>query len=87
MTSSPHFNTHPNPISVAFGRHHLYILTAPHIKSHPIDRFGVSPIADGKAKLVHADGSAAQVGVLDGQLIMSEKGNPIETVNLTDGES
>lgn len=74
-----------NPVSVAFGRGHLYILTATHIESHPIDRFGVASTADGQAQLAIADGSAAQVGVLDGQLIIAEKSNAIETVNLTDG--
>ncbi|GFZ87592.1 hypothetical protein [Dyella caseinilytica] len=73
-----------NPVSVAFGRGHLYILTATHIESHRIDRFGVSSTADGEAQLVIADGSAAQVGVLDGQLVITEKSNAIETVNLTD---
>ena len=73
-----------NPVSVAFGRDHLYILTATHIESHPIDGFGVAAAADGQAQLVIADGSAAQVGVLKGQLIISEKSNAIETVNLTD---
>jgi hypothetical protein len=71
-----------NPVSVAFGRDHLYILTATHIESHPIDRFGVSPTADGQAQLAIADGSAAQVGVLDGALIISEKSNAIETIRL-----
>lgn len=73
-----------NPVSVAFGHHHLYILTGSYIESHPINRYGVSPTADGEAKLVIADGSAAQVGVMGGQLILSEKSNAIETVNLTD---
>ena len=73
-----------NPVSVAFGHHHLYILTATHIESHPIDRFGVSAITDGNAQLAHADGSAAQVGIIGGQLIITEKSNAIETVNLTD---
>lgn len=72
-----------NPVSVAFGRDHLYILTATHIESHPIDRYGVSATADGNAQLVAADGSAAQVGVLHGQLVITEKSNVIETVNLT----
>ncbi|WP_233840471.1 hypothetical protein [Dyella sp. 2HG41-7] len=72
-----------NPVSVAFGHHHLYILTATHIESHRIDRYGVSSTADGEAQLLHADGSAAQVGVLEGQLVISEKSNAIETVNLT----
>src|SRR5215469_11420296 len=72
-----------NPVSVAFGRNHLYILTATHIESHPIDRYGVSATADGEAQLAIANGSAAQVGVLRGQLIITEKGNAIETVNLT----
>lgn len=72
-----------NPVSVAFGHHHLYILTATHIESHAIDRYGVSAVADGNAQLAHADGSAAQVGVIGGQLIITEKSNAIETVNLT----
>ena len=74
-----------NPVSVAFGRGHLYILTATHIESHSIDRFGVASSADGEAQLAIADGSAAQVGVLNGQLVITEKSNAIETVDLTDG--
>ncbi|RDS84280.1 hypothetical protein [Dyella psychrodurans] len=74
-----------NPVSVAFGEDHLYILTATHIESHLIDRYGVHPTADGEASLVIGDGSAAQVGVLHGQLVISEKSNAIETVNLSDG--
>jgi len=73
-----------NPVSVAFGRNHLYILTATHIESHRIDRYGVSSTPDGSAQLAHADGSAAQVGVIGGQLIITEKSNAIETVSLTD---
>jgi hypothetical protein len=42
----------------------------------------VGPGADGVAPLVKADGSSAQVGVLENQLIISEKSNAIETVNL-----
>ncbi|GAB3788124.1 hypothetical protein GCM10028797_21530 [Dyella agri] len=71
-----------NPVSVAFGRHHLYILTTTYIESHRIDRYGVSDTADGKARLAHADGSAAQVGVIGGQLVITEKSNAIETVDL-----
>jgi hypothetical protein len=71
-----------SPVSVAFGDEHLYILTTTHVESHPIDRSGVNASTDGVADLLHADGSAAQVGVLPGQLIMSEKSNAIETVNL-----
>lgn len=71
-----------NPVSVAFGRDHLYILTATHVESHRIDRDGVATNADGQAQLAVADGSAAQVGVLDGELIISEKSNAIETVHV-----
>ncbi|HEY9131882.1 MAG TPA: hypothetical protein VIM98_09020 [Dyella sp.] len=73
-----------SPVSVAFGRNHLYILTATHIESHPIGRAGVSPVADGKAQLVVADGSAAQVGVIDGELVITEKTNVIEKIGLND---
>jgi len=71
-----------SPVSVAFGNDHLYILTTTHVESHAIDRGGVASTADGSAALLHADGSAAQVGVVTGQLIISEKSNAIETVNL-----
>lgn len=71
-----------SPVSVAFGDDHLYILSTTHIESHAIDRNGVAAVADGSAGLLHADGSAAQVGVVTGQLIISEKSNAIESVNL-----
>ena len=74
-----------NPVSVTFGHDHLYILTASYIESHRIGRYGVESTADGEARLVIGDGSAAQVGALRGQLVISEKSNAIETVNL-DGE-
>lgn len=73
-----------SPVSVAFGHRHLYILGATTVESHQVFDFGISPGIDGKSELVKADGSAAQVGVLDRQLILSEKSNVIETVNLND---
>lgn len=74
--------TSSGPLSVAFGHHHLYVLDADVVESHQVFDFGVSPGADGVASLVKADGSSAQVGVLEKQLIISEKSNAIETVNL-----
>ncbi|MFC5581727.1 hypothetical protein [Rhodanobacter terrae] len=71
-----------NPVSVAFGNDHLYILTTSYIESHRIDRYGVEPRADGEARLVVGDGSAAQVGTLRGELVISEKSNAIETIDL-----
>jgi hypothetical protein len=71
-----------NPVSVAFGHDHLYILTTTYVESHPIYQDWVSKSPDGVVSLIKADGSAAQVGVLSGQLIITEKSNVIETVNL-----
>jgi hypothetical protein len=71
-----------SPLSVAFGHGHLYVLGSTTVESHQVFDFGVSTGIDGKAALLHADGSAAQVGVLHHQLIISEKSNAIETVNL-----
>jgi hypothetical protein len=71
-----------SPVSVAFSDDHLYILTTTHVESHAIDRRGVSANADGAAALLIADGSAAQVGAVDGELIISEKSNAIESVQL-----
>jgi hypothetical protein len=74
-----------NPVSVAFGHGHLYVLTTTHVESHRIERGRVSREADGSAALLIGDGSAAQVGTLPTQLIFSEKSNAIETVNLDRG--
>ena len=48
-------------------------------------RSRVSPSADGVTTLLHADGTSAQVGVLPRQLIVTEKSNMIETVDLVEG--
>jgi hypothetical protein len=75
-------STSAGPVSVAFGHDHLYVLETTKVESFQVFDFGVSPSPDGAAGLVVADGSAAQVGVLKNQLIISEKSNAIETVNL-----
>ncbi len=71
-----------NPVSVAFGNDHLYVLTTGNVESHRVGPHGVQPGADGRAQLLHGDASAAQVGVLDGALIFTEKSNAIERVGL-----
>lgn len=71
-----------SPVSVAFGHGHLYILGTTHVESHRVYEYGVDSNPDGLAPLVLADGSAAQVGVIESQLIISEKNNVIESVNL-----
>jgi hypothetical protein len=71
-----------SPVSVAFGHDHLYVLTTTGVESHRAGPWGVAPAADGRTALLHADGSAAQVGVLTGELVLSEKSNAIETVKL-----
>lgn len=78
-------STVTSPLSVAFGEGHLYILGTTTIESHAIYGHEVSHSADGVATLLKADGSAAQVGVLPNQLIISEKSNVIETVELSGG--
>jgi hypothetical protein len=71
------------PVSVALSEDHLYVLTSKSVESHAIDaRAGVNARADGEAALLIGDGSAAQVGILPGQLILSEKSNAIEAVAL-----
>jgi hypothetical protein len=72
-----------SPVSVAFGNNHLYILGTTKVESHQMFGFGVNPNPDGVAALYLADGSAAQVGVLPGELIITEKTGPIETVSVS----
>jgi hypothetical protein len=71
-----------SPVSVAFGDDHLYILGTTQVESHRIFGSNVNLAPDGEVSLVVADGSAAQVGVLPNQLIITEKSNMIETVDL-----
>ena len=72
-----------SPVSVAFGHDHLYVLTTTGVESHRAGPWGVFPTADGRAQLLHGDASAAQVGVLNNELVFTEKSNAIETVRLT----
>jgi hypothetical protein len=74
--------TYGSPVSVAFGEDHLYVLTTTQVESHAIGHGGVATSPDGVAQLLHADGTAAQVGVIRGELVITEKSNAIETVNL-----
>jgi hypothetical protein len=74
--------THGSPVSVAFGEDHLYVLTTTQVESHAIGANGVATTADGSTPLLHADGSAAQVGVVHGELILTEKSNAVESVKL-----
>jgi len=74
-----------SPVSVAFGKGHLYVLGATTVESHQIRRGVVDPTPDGVVSLLHADGSAAQVGVAGDQLIIAEKSNAVEVAALTDG--
>jgi hypothetical protein len=75
--------TASSPLSVAFGKDHFYILGTTTVESHWMNESYVSSGVDGVATLLIADGSAAQVGVLPGQLVVTEKSNMSETVNLT----
>ncbi len=71
-----------SPLSVAFGPNHLYVLGTTKVESHRLFGSIVNPNADGVVTLLKADGSSAQVGVVENQLIITEKSNTIETVNL-----
>src|ERR1022692_641504 len=67
-----------NPVSVAFGAGHLYILGTTEVESPRMDGSNVNPTPGGEVALIKADGSAAQAGVVENQLIITEKSNMIE---------
>jgi hypothetical protein len=73
------------PVSVAFGKDHLYVLGTTTVESHRIDGSTIDAVADGVSALLRADGSAAQVGVVGDQLVISEKSGVIEVVGLDGG--
>jgi len=74
--------TASSPVSVAFGNDHLYILGTTKVESHLIFGNHVDSNPDGVVGLLVADGSAAQVGVVPNQLVITEKSNVIENVAL-----
>lgn len=77
--------TGSQPVSVAFGKDHLYVLGTTTVESHRVSPDGIDATADGIAALLEADGSAAQVGVVGDELIVTEKSASIERVQLSEG--
>jgi hypothetical protein len=77
--------TSSQPVSVAFGKTHLYVLGTATVESHRIGPDGIEALADGAAGLLVGDGSAAQVGVAGDELIVTEKSGAIERVQLREG--
>lgn len=79
------FSTLSKPVSLAFAYDHLYVLGTNTVESHVMHENGVSNHPDGFTKLYVGDGSGAQVGVLPNQLIISERSNTLELVDLRQG--
>lgn len=75
-------STSSSPLSVVFGHNHLYVLGTTKVESHQLYGFEANGNADGAVPLLLADGTAAQVGLVENQLILTEKNNMIETVAL-----
>lgn len=73
------------PVSLAFGPDHLYILGVSTVESHSLKGDTIDEIPDGTSRLIVGDGSAAQVGYLSNQLIISERSNMLELADLRDG--
>jgi hypothetical protein len=73
------------PVSVAFGKDHLYVLGTTTVESHRIGQGGIDVNADGSTALLAADSSSAQVGVTGDQLIVTEKSGTVEVVRLQGG--
>jgi len=73
------------PVSVTFGKDHLYVLGTTTVESHRIGQSGVEDAPDGVATLLASDGSAAQVGVVGDQLLLTERSGNIESVQLRGG--
>jgi hypothetical protein len=84
---SQQFAAYSAPVSVAFGKDHLYVLGTSTVESHRLRADGVTVDAssDGYTALLAADGSSAQVGVVGNELIVTEKSNVTELVPLLSG--
>lgn len=77
--------TASQPVSVAFGKSHLYVLGTATVESHTIRPDGIDQTADGIVGLLAADGSAAQVAIAGDELVVSEKSGFLQRVSLRDG--
>jgi hypothetical protein len=73
------------PVSVALDSDHIYVLGTTTVESHRRWGLVTAPSADGTGALVKADGSSAQVGILNGQLIITEKSGIVELIGLNQG--
>jgi hypothetical protein len=73
------------PVSVAFGHGHLYVLGTTSVESHKLFGRTIEAASDGSTSLLAADASAAQVGVVGDQLLITEKSNVVEVVDLQAG--
>jgi hypothetical protein len=78
-------STISSPVSVTFGKDHLYVLGTTTVESHRIGGDLIESSADGWVALLAADASAAQVGIVGEQLIVTEKSGTIELVSLRAG--
>src|SRR5262245_3465812 len=78
-------STLSQPLSVAFGHGHLYVLGTTSVESHKLFGDAIEAASDGSTTLLKADGSAAQVGVVGDQLLITEKSNAVEVVDLRNG--
>jgi hypothetical protein len=78
-------STLSKPVSVAFGKDHLYVLGLTSVESHRLAGQDVDTVSDGSAALFVGDGSAAQVGALTDRLLITEKSNIVEIVGLRAG--
>lgn len=76
--------TSSQPVSVAFGNEHLYVLGTATVESYRVAVDGVEA-ADGTVRLLQADASAAQVGVVGDELLVTEKSGAIERIQLRAG--
>jgi len=77
--------TQSAPVSVAFGKDHLYMLGTTTVESHRLGAAWVDPDPDGVSELSRGDGSSAQVGILGDQLLVTEKSGAVEQVGLRGG--
>jgi hypothetical protein len=78
-------STASSPVSVALDEEHVYVLGTTTVESYRRHGQGADARADGLTALVRSDGSAAQVGVLEGELLITEKSGIVETVRLDRG--
>jgi hypothetical protein len=85
MQATQVIKTASQPVSLAFGQNHLFVLGVTTAESFPVYGNTVDATADGTVPLARGDSSAAQITVYDGGVMYTEKSGSVAALGVSTG--